>query len=166
MKKLIWPFVAVFLFIGAVGYYSRGSLTIPTKTKEVLPAKDESVVVISGKIVMVEVADNSVTRAKGLGGRESLGEERGMLFIFNDENVSPPFWMKDMRIAIDIIWINDGKVSQITKNVQPPPEGATTADLELHLPDDPIDYVLEVNAGYSDANEIKVGDTIDLSSTL
>ena len=78
--------------------------------------------------------------------------------------MEPPFWMKDMKFAIDIIWINDSEIVQIDKNVQPPAPNTVDEDLLLYIPSQPIDYVLEVNANFTEENNIKVGDSIDLSS--
>ena len=100
-------------------------------------------------------------RKIGLSRRKKLEEDGGMLFIFESENVFPSFWMKDMLIAIDIIWINDGEVVKIDKNVEPEP-GKNTAELTLYYPDKPIDYVLEVVSGFSDKNGVNIGDKFSL----
>ena len=72
--------------------------------------------------------------------------------------------MKGMLIPIDIIWINDGKVSLINENVpQPATPDVPESNLPSYSPKDPIDYVLEVMAGFSKENKIKVGDAVDLS---
>jgi len=65
-----------------------------------------------------------------------------------------------MKIAIDIIWLKNGKIIQIDKNVAPPTAGTSDKNLKLYSPKTAVDYVLEVNFGYSDLNNIKVGDTV------
>ncbi|MGB6881980.1 MAG: DUF192 domain-containing protein, partial [Microgenomates group bacterium] len=104
-----------------------------------------------------------IQRRQGLSGKENLPEGEGMLFIFESKNIQPPFWMKDMKFAIDIIWIDDDKIVQIDKDIQPPEPGASDNKLVLYTPNQPIDYVLEVNAGFSEENKIKVGDSVNLS---
>lgn len=111
----------------------------------------------------VEIADTDVLRRQGLSGRTELPKGTGMLFIFNQEDIKPPFWMKDMVIAIDIVWINDGVVTQIHENIAPPASGAKDSDLKLYIPNTPIDYVLELPAGYTKEVGIAVGDTFSLS---
>lgn len=149
MKQLLLPIVAAAAFIIAVG--------LLTKTIELNPPQKKQIKV--GNVTLyVEISDSEDERAKGLSGRKSLGENEGMLFVF--ENSYPSFWMKEMLIPIDILWISDGKVVKIHKNVLPEPE-KKTSELTLYRPDGPIDYVLEVNAEFSDKNGIKLGDQVN-----
>lgn len=166
MKQLIIYFLAVFAFIGAVGYFTRSNYDSKDPLNSILSIKPPKEVLVNGHTIPVEVVNSEVKRSKGLGGKKSLEEGNGMLFVFEGKDIKPPFWMKDMNFAIDIIWINDGKVAQITRDIPPPKESLSNADLKLYLPDSSIDYVLEVNAGYSREVGIKVGDMIDLSKAL
>jgi len=116
--------------------------------------------------ILVEVADTSDKREKGLSGRNFLPENEGLLFIFDEMDVRVPFWMKEMKFPIDIIWINDGVVSEIQENLPPPNPNTTQKKLKLYLPQGFFDQVLEVNAGFVAKNKIKVGESVDLSSVL
>jgi uncharacterized membrane protein (UPF0127 family) len=87
-----------------------------------------------------------------------------MVFFFNP-NSKPTFWMKDTKITLDLIWINDDKVVTINKNVQPEP-GKKDSELKKYPAPSVIDYVLEVNAGFSDKNGIKAGSTVQKLSDL
>ena len=149
MKKVAPLLFATAIFIAAVGILTQ---------KDRFPDLKE--IKIDSLTLKVEIADSEEERAKGLSGRKKLEEDGGMLFLFEKENVFPSFWMKDMLIAIDIIWINDGEIVKIDKNVEPEP-GKSTAELTLYYPSEPIDYVLEVNAGFSDGNGIKLGDQVN-----
>lgn len=113
----------------------------------------------------VEVADTPAKRATGLSGRDSIAENQGMLFVFEKENVRPAFWMKDMKFAIDIIWINDGKVTQITKNAQPPKAGVPDEQIPLLLPNMEVDMALEIKGGEAERQGIKVGDKVEISES-
>lgn len=124
---------------------------------------ERKIVNVKGVEISVEIADTADKKAKGLSGRKSLDKGSGMLFIF-PKDTEPAFWMKDMFFPIDIIWINDDKITQIDKNVTNPTSGTDDSQLPLYRPSLPIDYVLEVNAGFSDKNNFEVGDPIDLSS--
>lgn len=56
------------------------------------------------KKIKAEVVDNEEARMKGLSGRDNLADDEGMFFVFEKSDIYP-FWMKDMKFAIDIIWI-------------------------------------------------------------
>lgn len=108
------------------------------------------------------VAETEEQRRVGLSHRESLDENSAMLFIFENENVRPAFWMKNMKFPIDIIWINDGEIIQIDREVLPPEDGALEDSLPLYLPNGDTDYVVEVNAGWSDRMNVSVGDSFTI----
>jgi uncharacterized membrane protein (UPF0127 family) len=127
------------------------------------PVGQREEIKIKGTKIYIELADTPLEKTKGLSGRNSLGKSEGMLFIFA-QNTQPSFWMKDMNFGIDIIWIDDGKIIQIDKNVPNPSFGTPDSQLPRYTPKEPIDYVLEVNAGFSDKNNFEVGDPVDLSS--
>ena len=175
MKQIIIPLAAVFLIITILGVLNK----YPGASKEALQnpggfietAVEKNVynkkeVKIGEKAILVELADTQETRNKGLSGRDGLGEDQGMLFVFETQDVSPAFWMKDMKFSIDIIWINDGKVVLISKEVPAPAADTPDRSLPLYTPESVVDYVLEVSAGSSDKNGISVGDGVDLSSAL
>lgn len=163
IKQIIIPLVLVATFIAAVGWFVKSSpnINLPGSTSITKPVS-EKVIKIGSTEVSVEVANTADSRAKGLGGRASLAKDSGMIFTFDSQNVTPTFWMKGMEIGLDIIWINDGKVVGMAKNIPAPPPGATDSRLTLYNPGQPIDYVLEVNSGFCDSNNIKIGDLVTL----
>ena len=108
----------------------------------------------------VDIADTALTRQRGLSGREHLADGEGMLFIFERPGLHR-FWMKDMLIPIDIIWISDGKVVGFEKNVEPEP-GVSTLNLRTYSSPQPVEVVLEVAAGTVDRLEIKNGDSVSI----
>lgn len=112
---------------------------------------------ISGRQIMVEVVREKQDMVQGLSGRDRLEENQGMLFDYgNGAGVVPEFWMKDMKFSLDLVWIKDKKISGITRNVPvPKPE---SGQLPLYYPPGQVDQVLEVNAGWTDRNEVKPGD--------
>ena len=114
--------------------------------------------------LLVELADTNEKRSKGLSGKKGLGDNEGMLFIFDRKNVKPSFWMKGMLFSIDIIWIKDGKVAQIEPMVLPPEPGTPDRSIPLLIPENPFDYVLETEAGFSEKNQINAGTSVDLSN--
>ena len=108
----------------------------------------------------VDIADTALTRQRGLSGREHLADGEGMLFIFERPGLRR-FWMKDMLISIDIIWISDGKVVGFEKNVEPEP-GVSTLNLKAYSSPQPVELVLEVAAGTVERLNIKEGDSVSI----
>lgn len=111
--------------------------------------------------VILDIADSPKEREMGLSGRNSLSDNRGMLFLF-DEPVVPSFWMKGMKFSIDIIFINNDKIVTIYKNV-PAPKTTTEIPSTYYQPTDPINKVIELKAGMADKFGLKVGDSIKLT---
>jgi uncharacterized membrane protein (UPF0127 family) len=112
---------------------------------------------IAGQNIKVDLALTRETQAQGLSGLSNLAENHGMLFVFEKPG-SYYFWMKGMNFPIDIIWLTeDMKVVYIKKNAQP------EAFLETFGPDINTKYVLEVVSGFSDKNNLKVGDMAEFT---
>ncbi len=164
-KKVVLPILGVIAFLVVVGVFTQKSfplgfsgLSMPQPT-----ASSEKTITIGTKKISVQIADTEAKRAQGLSGVSSLKADSGMLFIFDTKGVSPLFWMKDMLIPLDMIWIGNGKIVRIDKNIPFPTPGTSDNSLKTYSAGGPIDYVLEVNAGFSDQNKIKAGDNVDLS---
>jgi hypothetical protein len=105
------------------------------------------------KKIEVEVAENDAERAKGLMFRSYLPDSVGMLFIFEEPD-EHKFWMKNTSIPLDIIYVGpDKKIVSIAQNTQPYSE-------ESILPYGLVQYVVEVNAGFTKSNNIQSGDAI------
>lgn len=162
MKKLIVLLGAVVLFIVLLVVLATSKPKVDNTTSIEIPPS----LVIGGEKINLELANTPEKRSLGLSNRESLNEKEGMLFIFDKQDINPAFWMKDMNFSIDIIWINDGKVIQLDKSVPAPEPQTPEAELTLYRPVQPIDYVLEVTSGFSEENEIEVGNAVDLSNIL
>lgn len=114
--------------------------TVPTKYQPTQALPTEALQ-IGGKTLLVEVMNTDVLRMQGLSGREALPKGSGMLFVFDNPDTYG-FWMKDMKFAIDIIWLNDAKeVIDIARNVQP------NTFPHAFYPPVPVKYVLETNPG-------------------
>lgn len=114
-----------------------------------------------GYFIKAEVADTKTERETGLSGRESLAEDAGMWFVFEDDG-RYPFWMRGMKFGIDIIWIDrEFKVVEIAMNAMP--ESGTT--LKSYVSQSPARYVLEVAAGTAKTHKLGVGDIIELISS-
>lgn len=105
--------------------------------------------------IQVEVARTPAERARGLMGREHLGKDEGMLFIFETEGYHG-FWMKNTRIPLSIAFFDkEGRIVWIT-DMKP-------FTLESHTPPERILYALEMRQGWFSGNGIKVGDVVRFS---
>lgn len=103
------------------------------------------------------IADSDIEKTKGLAILNTLADNTGMLFI-NSADISTPFWMLNMKFPIDIIFMDSNKkVVYIYENAQP---CVDESQCKLIFADQPYRYVLEVNAGYSKANNIQIGNQI------
>lgn len=110
--------------------------------------------------VEAEVVDTPEARALGLGKRESLDRDRGMLFVFPREG-QYAFWMKDMLFPLDFVWISSElRVVDLLEDVPPPAEGAENSSLPLYRPAEDVLYVLEVNAGLIAETGVRIGNEV------
>lgn len=163
IKKVIIPIVATALFIVAVGILMKKTSTPTFISASPTPTQASPTVSINNKTISVEIAKTSEERKKGLSERSSLDPNSGMLFIFDDKSTTQTFWMKGMLIPLDIIWIDNDKIIRIDKNVAAPTANTPDGKIKTYSAGRPVDYVLEVNAGFSDSNSIKIGDIVNFS---
>lgn len=145
--KQIIAIVILVIFVAGVGYLKAREYILPTAT-----------IKIAGQTLKVELAKTPLAWKKGLSGRDNLKENRGMLFVFS-ENKRHAIWMKDMKFPIDIIWIKAGQVVDIAQNVP----AAAPGDINppVYLPREEAGGVLEVNAGFVERYNLKIGDKIE-----
>ena len=141
-NKLIFLFIIFFL--GLLFFYLINS------SNETKPY-----VKINSQIINIEIADTLEKQIQGLSDRQSLCPDCGMLFVFPTARVQR-FWMKNMRFPLDIIWINNNKIVNISKNLPPEGEHPTRAYSSI----EPADYVLEINAGAARKWGIRIGDEV------
>lgn len=113
---------------------------------------------INGSKFIIEISDDPEKRSKGLGSREELCDDCGMVFLF-DKPGYYSFWMKDMKFALDFIWIAGDKIIDIDENIPPDYSG-------ILKPETPVDKVLEVNAGVCGKYKIEMGDEIKINLGL
>ena len=99
--------------------------------------------------IHAEVADSKQQREAGLMHRSSMPEQTGMLFVF-DKSGRYCFWMKNTRIPVTIAFIDGAaKITKLT-DMQPGTE-------DVHCPENPVRYALEMNLGWFRKHNIKEG---------
>ncbi len=109
--------------------------------------------------LLVDVADTKDKRQKGLSSRDQLPFSEGLLFVF-DSPSQYAIWMKGMKFAIDIIWIDENKkIVDIAADAVPEPD-KRDGELKIYQPRGPAKYVLEINAGLAKLNNLQIGDAV------
>lgn len=131
---------------------------------QAMPPYSDGFVKIADKEISVDFAVETPVQNKGLGGRESIEENQGMIFIFQVPDILE-FWMKDMKFPIDIIWIKGDEVIDISPDAQPEP-GVDLSQLKIYTPKKPADRVLEVKGGWAARNGLKIGDKVEITRVI
>jgi uncharacterized protein len=118
------------------------------------PNSNKKTIQINDIKIKAELADTQKERTQGLSLRKSLEDRDGMLFVFDNEDLHG-IWMKDMNFSIDILWIDeDYKIIDIKNDARP------ESYPEVFFPNENAKYVLEINAGFVEMNNIKIKDKI------
>jgi len=124
-------------------------------TKTVDPFGLRSVeLVVGGVPLKTELAEDEQSRAMGLMFRDSLSEDRGMLFIF-DTPRQASFWMKNTKIPLSIAFLESDRVISEEKSMRPYDETL------IQSRSDKIRYAIEVNAGWFDRHQVKPGAKVE-----
>jgi uncharacterized membrane protein (UPF0127 family) len=101
----------------------------------------------------VALADNDKKRSQGLMDVRNLPSDKGMLFIF-DENQPRSFWMANTPLSLDIIFVNaDFEIVRIHNNAKPYSEKSFASEK-------PAKYVIETNGGFCIAHDIQEGEKV------
>ncbi|MGX1929671.1 DUF192 domain-containing protein [Flagellimonas sp. 2504JD4-2] len=125
-----------------ISFTKEGELTITGATDEATPIQFD-----------IEIAETEYETQTGLMYRDSMEENQGMLFVF-DNVAMHSFYMKNTEFPLDIIYIDENlKIASFQKNARPFDETGLSSGV-------PIKYVLEINAGLSDKLGLMVGDSI------
>lgn len=110
---------------------------------------------VKGKAINAELAREPQEQARGLMYRRSLGENEGMLFVYDAPRMVS-FWMKNTRIPLSIAFMDGrGRIVQIE---QMQPYDCLTPHPSLQ----PVQYALEMNQGWFEKNGVGVGDIIEI----
>jgi uncharacterized membrane protein (UPF0127 family) len=102
--------------------------------------------------LQLEVPQNDGEFRLGLMFRESLEQDRGMLFVFENTD-QHSFHMKNTFIPLDIAFINEEGIIESIKELDP------MNPIPVY-PDGDVRYAIEVNRGWFAENGIEVGDII------
>jgi uncharacterized membrane protein (UPF0127 family) len=148
MKPLA-AFAATFLVLCGCG----------SKTSEVDGLNTTEITFPNGKTVIAETKVSTAEQMLGMMFRDSLAKDRGMLFINRaEENV--PYWMYQVRIPLDIIWMDhQRRIVEISANT-PACTAKSSRDCPSYGGHEKARYVLELAGGGAAMYGLKVGDTL------
>lgn len=169
-KNWIVIIVVVVLVLLAVGItrsfkapaVPSGEVPAPTTSPETKASAcrpfDEATVKLGDTTLAVAVADTHEERIKGLSGCPQVPEGTGMYFVYSEaEQVR--YWMKDMVVPIDIVWVAKGRVVGVVSQAPVPTPG--TSPLPIYTAPVPVDGVLEIMAGAAKNYNVTVGTTVE-----
>ncbi len=129
-----------------------------TTTLEPVPIPENAVILEDGTVISLEIARTDAEQMRGLMYREGIGENEGMLFVFERER-RYEFWMKNVKFPIDMLWLDSGfKVVHIERGVPP----CSAEPCPRYAPTNPGKYVLELKANLTRKRGIAVGDVLDV----
>lgn len=149
MNKWLAP-VLVLLLIAAAAFFSL-ALNWPEQ-------KQTSQACFGESCFKVELVLTPSEWSRGLMNRSELPQDEGMLFVFDKEKESS-FWMKNMLVPLDIIWLNQNQeVIFISKNNLP-----CGQDCPSITPVKMAKYVLEINSGLADKMRLAEDDKATLN---
>jgi hypothetical protein len=152
---LITRLLLGFSLAGALGLFDVMQAPARAETAMALPVDPTPLTVETeqgGRRFTIEIADEPGERAAGLMFRESMPDDRGMLFVL-EGNGQAGFWMKNTPLALDLLFVGqDGRVKAILPG-EPLSEAVIT-------PGVPVRFVLELKAGTAARAGIEEGDLL------
>lgn len=157
MKTLILSFVLLLLVVGALALLNT-DVVDQLKTR-INPSYAE----IHNRRFSLTLAKTDKERVIGLSNTQRISQGEGMLFIF-DKKGHFPFWMRNMKFPIDIIFIDTNTIVDIYENLKSASATADISQIPVFRPKKEANYVLEINAGLSKKYNFKVGDKVTIKT--
>ena len=156
LRNTLLAVAAVAVIVAALGFYLNLPQPVSAGQAMRLPVDPAPLVASTSTgthSFSVEIADDPSERSAGLMFRESMDDDRGMLFVF-EQSRPVRFWMKNTPMPLDLVFIGaDRKVRDIL-----PGEPFSEASIG---PDEPVRFVLELKRGTAEQVGIRSGDTLD-----
>ena len=144
LRKKIYIFLILMNLLGS--FFSRRVLT-----------EEIDWIIEENHKIELEISNNYKDREIGLMNRDNLNINKGMIFIY--ERTEPiNIWMYKTFIPLDIIFIRKNQIRNISKNARP----CLKLPCKIYPSLEPIDMVIEINAGLSKELNLKIGDYLDL----
>lgn len=165
MKKILLAISTIGLLISCGGNDSSNSTTGAIEKVEIEFTKEGELEFLNEngepfKKIDIEIAETENERARGLMDRSQMDEDKGMLFIFGDDEIRRhTFYMKNTRIPLDILYFSkDSVLINIARNAQPGADSEMSGGTVAAAAAD-SKFVVEINGGLAENWGIKEGST-------
>jgi len=145
----LWGLIVCLMLAGCSGERPRTASDLNFKTIR-LPG---------GAQIRAELMTRPDDLMKGMKFRDSLAEDHGMLFVHAEEGFYR-FWMYEVKIPLDMIWLDrDRKIVQIVHECPPcpGPQGACPTYGGAFK----AQYILELAGGVAKKRNLKPGMTLE-----
>lgn len=144
--QVLIPVIIAAAIVGIVGI-----ATIPSDTKLETVNFPKGTIKVDSVVLQVQIADTDPARTRGLMFQNELPYDKGMIFVFDDEQIRS-MWMLNMQFPLDLIWFDhEGNVVHIEKNAEPCKSALETMTCTFQNAENKkAQYVLEVTAGFVD----------------
>lgn len=144
------------LNVQAMSFFAK-----PPEQSPMLKNFKTQVIEVSTHQLTVYVASTDPEHSQGLMFVDKLGENEGMLFVFEEE-APRSFWMKNTKINLDIGYFDKEGVLKDIQQMQAG-HGIPESRLVSYLSRAPAKYALEMNQGWFEKHRIKVGDKLKIN---
>ncbi len=114
----------------------------------------EAVLRIKGHALTVEIAATQDSRARGLMYRESLDQDRGMLFIYPEERILS-FWMRNTTVPLSIAYL-DAQGTIVEIRWMRPLDFSSTVSMSK------VRYAIEANEDWFESKGIEPGERVGM----
>jgi uncharacterized protein len=116
---------------------------------------------MKGETFELEIAQTREQQSLGLMFRSALPDNRGMLFPFSSPRRTS-FWMKNVPVALDMVFLRSGKVVAIAPSAPP----CATEPCPTYGPTDNqlVDQVIELRSGRAAEIGLQTGDTVTVTA--
>ena len=137
---------------------SPGATSNPTAPTPTNP-NGPRVIFPDGHVIRVELAPDPATREQGLMYRDRMPDGNGMLFFFPVTS-EYAFWMKNVRMPLDIIWLDESHRVVWIVHEAPPCGGEACV---VYQPPRNATFVIEVTGGFARLEGIRIGERVTIS---
>ena len=156
--------VFILLLVGIVSFHGGGD-DLPKSNLSESSKVNASFFVDSEEVAKLELETASTVEERRLGlmNRTELGENKGMIFIY-DEAEERSFWMKNTYIPLDMIFLTAERTVRTIKQADPEPN-VSDEDLRTYTSEGPAKYVIETNQNFTEEKGITEGTKVKLEAS-